>query len=72
MVTAWRAVSSKEDVRDIRRPHLIGAVDDEVSEKVGILGMRGIGLGAFILAIQRLNAHETHQPANVPATDAVA
>ncbi len=42
------------DVRNIRAPHLIGPLDDEVSEKVGVDGMLGVTLVAFLLAAARL------------------
>ncbi len=34
--------------------------------------MRRIGLGAFPLAVECLNAHQVHQAPNVPATGAIA
>ena len=60
------------DVRNIGAPGLIGAIDDEVSEKIGEDGMLGIGFSAFLLAVERFNAHQAHQAANVPTSNPIA
>lgn len=52
--------AAHRDIRDIGAPDLIRAINGEVSQKVRIHGMLGVGLGAFLLAIERFNTHQAH------------
>ena len=60
------------NVGDVGAPDPIGPVDREPLEKIGINSMRGMGIAGSRGLIDRLQAHQSHQPANPVTADAYA
>ncbi len=58
------------DVGDVGAPHLIGAIDREPVEKIGINPVLGMGFAGSRRLVDRLQAHEAHQPANAMTANA--
>jgi len=59
----------QSDVGDVRTPHLIGAIDEEMPQEVGIDAILDIGDAEVLLGIQGGNAHNLHQGAHSVASD---
>ena len=60
------------NVRDIGRPHLIGMIDGQVPEQIGVNPVLRMGTAGVRLGVDRLDAHQSHQPLDAFAVDRAA
>jgi hypothetical protein len=60
------------DVRDIRAPNVIGPDDEEVSQQIREDRVLGIAPARALLAIERFDAHDSHEPADMASAYAIA
>ena len=78
-----RRVAQSRTAKKYKKPRSIGMYDMSATKrdsgvrwyaakKVREDRMFGIALGRLLLAIERLNPHQCHQPRDVPAADAIA
>ena len=57
------------DVGDIGRPHLIGSVDGQIPEQIGINLMFGMGTTGAWLGVYGLDTHQPHQSLDTLSID---
>jgi len=57
------------DVGDVRTPDLIGSIDEEMPQEIGIDAILDIGDAEVLLGIQGSNAHNLHQGAHSVTSD---
>lgn len=63
--------AQQRHIRDVGAPDLIGPRDRQLAQQVRIDLVFGIGNGRLGLRIDRLQAHETHQPSYPLAVDSI-
>lgn len=63
--------SAHRDIRYIGRPDMVGLMDDQVTQQIREDWMFGVTSAGDPLAIQRLNAHASHQRPHVPTTNSI-
>ena len=54
----------QRDVCDVRAPHLVRPVDDEISQKIRVHLVFRVTPAGVRLLVDRLKPHQTHQPAH--------
>ena len=59
-------------VGDVRRPRLIGVIDGQVPEQIGVNPMLRMRAAGVRLGVDRLDAHQPHQPLDAFAVDPAA
>ena len=72
IATRYRKAALNRDIGDVGAPHLVGSVDCQLPEKIGINPMRRMGVAGSRRLINGLQPHQAHQTPNPMATDAGA
>ena len=67
-----REAMRHRDIRDIRRPDLIGAANIQVSQQVRVNGMLRRGLAGVWLGRDRLDSHQSHETLSRLSVDLLA